>query len=177
MSQDSAQVAPTPSVDPLALAVDSAVTENQGPEALQKAREHGWMEGITIDYNAITDAAPEWASSAAVYEWSGDAGEVGEASATLEVALFESENQQRAGEALGALNLTVTQEGPVKVSPVTMVSEVLHIRHSMLTWLSSRMPVSTQSCLRTSSSAVMTRPLLFRLTVSLLFSRAAISSP
>lgn len=102
--------------------MESAGKPLEDNASYEKARQHGWMEASTIDYSAISAAAPEWASNAAVYEWDDDEGEIGPADTVLEEKLFKAGNQQRAGTSLDALNLTVTQEGPVKVNPVLNVS-------------------------------------------------------
>lgn len=87
-----------------------------------KASEHGWVDIVDTRYGADADSAPQWASSAAVYEWSGDEGEVGPADPRLEQDLFHGENEQRAGAAFDALQLQVDVQGPVKIDPVTKVS-------------------------------------------------------
>lgn len=105
------------------------VAEHHGgvtDEDLEKARNHGWVDASKIDYNAIADAAPQWASSAAVYEWNGDEGEVGPANPFLEEKLFKDAHQPRAGDAFSALQLSVTQEGPIQVKPAMKVSTNPH---------------------------------------------------
>ncbi|KAL1301594.1 hypothetical protein AAFC00_005824 [Neodothiora populina] len=98
-------------------------------EALARAQAHGWSDKSKLDYGAIALAAPSWASDAQVYEWTGDEGEVAPANASLEERLYKDVHHQRAGTAFSALDLSVTQEGPVRIVPVTQFENAgLHPR-------------------------------------------------
>ncbi|KAI5259375.1 DEAD/DEAH box RNA helicase [Aureobasidium subglaciale] len=101
-----------------------AASANTGnPEDLAAAREHGWTEDSALDYNAFnaptSDSNPTWASSAKVYEWDGEEGDVGPADAELEAQLFEGEHN-RAGTALDhIMNFSATVEGPQTYDPIS----------------------------------------------------------
>lgn len=96
----------------------------QSAESIAKARQHGWMEGAKLDYNAIAapaSDAPAWASSAKVYEWADDEGDIGARDEDLEEQLFAK--HAPAGTALDhILNFKATVEGPRQFPPVVSVS-------------------------------------------------------
>lgn len=99
-------------------------------EAIAKARDHGWVETSDLQYDAFI-TQPPWASDAQVYEFRGEEGEVGPVNEALEKQLFGTE-RTRAGDALKALELSVTQEGPTQIKPARNVSESiqLHLAHN-----------------------------------------------
>ncbi|GAB7355990.1 hypothetical protein MBLNU459_g6617t1 [Dothideomycetes sp. NU459] len=101
-----------------AVELNFAANKPDNSEAIAKARGHGWAETADIQYNDLTVSQPAWASDAQVYEFRGDEGEVGPVNEALEQQLFKSEHKTRAGDALAALALTVTQEGPIAIKPV-----------------------------------------------------------
>lgn len=105
--------------------MEQAIPTAGEAEARERATAHGWTDTSKLDYGALTESAPVWASDAVVYEWDGEEGEVGPPNPALEERLFKSENQQRAGAALKALDMNVTQEGPVQISPILKVFQCI----------------------------------------------------
>ncbi|THV76913.1 DEAD/DEAH box RNA helicase [Aureobasidium pullulans] len=92
------------------------------PEDAVAAREHGWGEDEKLDYDAFnaptSDSNPAWASSAQVYEWSGEEGDVGAPDLELEEQLFRN-GQSKAGTSLDhILNFSATLEGPKQFAPI-----------------------------------------------------------
>lgn len=118
--------------EPSELNSPPVVEDPKAAEAREKARQHGWTDTSKVDYSAIAEPEPEWASNAAVYEWTGEEGDIGPVNEDLEEILF-NKHQQRAGNAFNALNLNVTQEGPIQVKPVANVS----LKHGPLATITS----------------------------------------
>lgn len=117
-------------------AVAAPVVDNS--EAIAKARDHGWVETSDIQYDNSA-SQPSWASSAQVYEFRGEEGEVGPINEALEKQLFGGEHRTRAGDSLKALDLSVTQEGPTRIEPARSVSEgVPYLRSNSADRLSVR---------------------------------------
>ena len=106
---------------------DSApLSNNRNPEDLAAARAHGWMEDEKLDYDAFnaatSESKPTWASSARVYEWDGEQGDIGPPDDELEQQLFGGE-QTRAGTSLEhIMNFEAKVEGPKKFDPIGDVS-------------------------------------------------------
>jgi ATP-dependent RNA helicase DDX3X len=98
------------------------VQEETQVEAAKNPREHGWVEKTSYDYETYNKTGKElkdeaaasapvevdeshvmgvdrgaWASSAAIYEWNEEYGDVGPAFLALEEQLFRGEDRMRAG--------------------------------------------------------------------------------
>ena len=99
------------------------VSNMPNPEDVAKVRASGWTEGIKLDYDVLkTGSQPTWASSAAVYEWTGEEGEVGPADEELEKILFDDDARLKVGHAIKQLEIEAYLEGPNQCAPVTSVS-------------------------------------------------------
>ncbi|OJJ44234.1 hypothetical protein ASPZODRAFT_18425 [Penicilliopsis zonata CBS 506.65] len=104
---------------------------NINAEAAALAREKGWNAPEKYDYSKYIIGAPkpgegpepgqlpEWAASAAKYEWSDEYGDVGPANEELEEMLFRNEYINRAGMKLATLqNIEVIAESRERPNPV-----------------------------------------------------------
>ncbi|KAF9889873.1 hypothetical protein FE257_006963 [Aspergillus nanangensis] len=111
---------------------------NKNAEAATAAREKGWGEPAEYDYTVYnagplgpqpgeestttahpTDDLPEWAASAAKYEWNDEYGDVGPENADLEKMLFRNEHINRTGLKLKNLqNIQVIAESHERPNPV-----------------------------------------------------------
>ncbi|KAH0272045.1 DEAD/DEAH box RNA helicase, partial [Aureobasidium melanogenum] len=92
------------------------------PENLAAIRAHGWMENEKLDYDAFnaptSEATPTWAGAAAVYEWTGEEGDIGPPDAELEEQLFGGEHN-RAGTSLDhIMNFKAIIDGPKQYKPI-----------------------------------------------------------
>ena len=87
---------------------------NKNAEASNLAREKGWVPPEQYDYTKYNSAPaekpeevteqseiPEWAASAAKYEWNDEFGDVGPPNKELEDMLFRNEFINRAGLKIG----------------------------------------------------------------------------
>ncbi|KAH0320330.1 DEAD/DEAH box RNA helicase, partial [Aureobasidium melanogenum] len=95
----------------------------RNPEDLAAARAHGWMDDEKLDYDAFnaatSESKPTWASSARVYEWDGEQGDIGPPDAELEEQLFGGDEHTKAGTSLEhIMNFKATVEGPKKFDPI-----------------------------------------------------------
>ncbi|KAI4844990.1 DEAD/DEAH box RNA helicase [Aureobasidium sp. EXF-8845] len=91
-------------------------------EDLAAARAHGWMEDEKLDYDAFnaptSESQPTWASSAKVYEWKGDEGDMGEPDPELEEQLFGGEHSKAGTSLEHIMDFKANVEGPKKFAPV-----------------------------------------------------------
>lgn len=99
----------------------------RNPEDLAAAREHGWMEDEKLDYDAFnaatSESKPTWASSARVYEWDGEQGDIGPPDAELEEQLFGGDEHIKAGTSLEhIMSFKAIVDGPKKFDPIGDVS-------------------------------------------------------
>ncbi|PGH12646.1 hypothetical protein AJ79_04144 [Helicocarpus griseus UAMH5409] len=118
----------------MAEAIDQAAApaSNLNAEAAALAREKGWVEPQRYDYGTynapppkpgddggFTADLPEWASSAAKYEWKEEYGDVGPRNEELENMLFHSEHINRMGDHFERLReIKVTAETTHQPDPV-----------------------------------------------------------
>ncbi|KXT15560.1 hypothetical protein AC579_6533 [Pseudocercospora musae] len=105
--------------------VGSAAGDNGAADAkaadLQRARDAGWTETVAFDYDAFQRTGGNdgnWLGQAAVYEWSGEYGDVAPSVPELEKLLFGTEHKVTEGSNMENLDLTVSLEGPCKVTPI-----------------------------------------------------------
>ncbi|KAF7192805.1 ATP-dependent RNA helicase DBP1 [Pseudocercospora fuligena] len=87
----------------------------------QRARDAGWTETVAFDYDEFQRTGGNdgnWLGQAAVYEWSGDYGDVAPSVPELEKVLFGTEHKVTEGSNMKNLDLTVSLEGPSKVTPI-----------------------------------------------------------
>ncbi|KAI5867575.1 P-loop containing nucleoside triphosphate hydrolase protein [Durotheca rogersii] len=84
----------------------------------------GWGDPVPYDYTE-SDVNREWGSSAQVYEWDGEMGEVGPEIPELEKQLFGSvEQREGAGLDFSAIaEINVTQEGITRIRPIWKFEE------------------------------------------------------
>ncbi|KAL4873589.1 hypothetical protein BDV12DRAFT_160318 [Aspergillus spectabilis] len=117
-----------------ALADVTNTQNNQNDKASAIAREKGWVAPEGYDYEKYTvgppgekpaedleqgEAAPQWAASAAKYEWNDEYGDVGPENSQLEEQLFRSEYINRTGLKIGNLrNVEVIAESRERPSPI-----------------------------------------------------------
>jgi ATP-dependent RNA helicase DDX3X len=96
------------------------------PEDLAAARAHGWMEDEKLDYEAFnaptSETNPTWASSAKVYEWTGEEGDVGPPDTELEEQLFGGEHSKAGTSLQHMMDFEAKVEGPKQFSPIAEVS-------------------------------------------------------
>lgn len=96
------------------------------PENLAAIRAHGWMENEKLNYDAFnaptSESKPTWAGMAAVYEWTGEEGDIGPPDTELEEQLFGGEHN-RAGTSLDhIMNFKAIVDGPKQYKPIDSVS-------------------------------------------------------
>lgn len=99
------------------------------PENVAAIRAHGWMENEKLNYDAFnaptSETTPAWAGAAAVYEWTGEEGDIGPPDAELEGQLFGGEHN-RAGTSLDhILNFKAIIDGPKQYKPIDSVGSFL----------------------------------------------------
>lgn len=97
------------------------VADPGSPEHGKSSRPHvaGWAELGTA---AGHDTSPGgFYGDAAVYEWRGEYGDIGPSVPQLEDQLFGGDHVMRQGDHVENLQLEVTVEGPVKVTPIREV--------------------------------------------------------
>jgi ATP-dependent RNA helicase DDX3X len=103
----------------------AALADLTNPEDLAAARAHGWMEDEKLDYEAFnaptSESHPTWASSAAVYEWKGDEGDIGERDTELEEQLFGAEHSKAGTSLEHIMEFKANVEGPKQFAPITEV--------------------------------------------------------
>ena len=112
------------STAPEANAVDTDAAAAKAAD-IQRARAAGWTETVAFDYDAFQRSGGNdgnWLGQAAVYEWSGDYGDVAPSVPELEKVLFGTEHKVTEGSNMKNLDLTVSLEGPSKVTPIQRVS-------------------------------------------------------
>lgn len=78
-----------------------------------------WTQPSRIDYSAIAATNPTDLHSAA---FTGEEGDIDDVNPAIEAQLFGGARASTAGESLSALNLDVTVESPVNVTPIRKVS-------------------------------------------------------
>ncbi|KAK3335726.1 P-loop containing nucleoside triphosphate hydrolase protein [Cercophora scortea] len=78
----------------------------------------GWVEAAPYDYN--NTAPVEWDGNSRVYEWDGEAGDVGPEYPELELTLFgDPANREHRGIDFSKIaSIQLYQEGPVRVDPI-----------------------------------------------------------
>lgn len=96
------------------------------PENLAAIRAHGWLDTHRLDYDAFnaptSETTPQWAGASAVYEWTGEEGDIGPPDAELEEQLFGGEHN-RAGTSLDhIMNFKAIVDGPQQYKPIDSVS-------------------------------------------------------
>ncbi|EME87037.1 uncharacterized protein MYCFIDRAFT_116498, partial [Pseudocercospora fijiensis CIRAD86] len=86
------------------------------------ARSAGWTETVAFDYDAFQRSGGNdgnWLGQGAVYEWSGEYGDVAPQVPELEAILFGSEFKLREGTHRTNIDdIEVTVEGPTKIAPI-----------------------------------------------------------
>ncbi|KAI4726455.1 DEAD/DEAH box RNA helicase [Aureobasidium sp. EXF-10728] len=101
--------------------VPAASTTGPSPEDLAALQSHGWVKNEAMDYDAYnaptSDLTPTWATTAQVYEWNGEEGDIGPPDAELEQQLFGE--RHRAGTSLDhIMDFRANVEGPRRFSPI-----------------------------------------------------------
>ncbi|CAD0109806.1 unnamed protein product [Aureobasidium uvarum] len=101
--------------------VPAASAAGPSPEDVTALRTHGWTENEKLDYDAYnaapTDITPTWATTAQVYEWNGEEGDVSPPDAELEQQLFGE--RHRAGTSLDhIMDFIANVEGPRQFNPI-----------------------------------------------------------
>ncbi|KAI8632807.1 P-loop containing nucleoside triphosphate hydrolase protein [Xylariaceae sp. FL1651] len=109
---------------------DKSQSNGNGTQAASTATEHrptptaNWGEKIENNYDENNDNV-EWDSSARVYEWDGEEGELGPEHPDLEMILFgkPGERDPRGIDFSKIDNITVTQEGMKRIEPIRLYKD------------------------------------------------------
>lgn len=113
-------------------AADTTAADNTKLEQHQRARDAGWTETTAFDYDSFQRQGGDdgkFLGEAAVYEWSGEYGDVAPEVPELEKILFGTEHRTIEGEHRNNIDLEVGVEGPTSVKPIRTVSHIRHHPH------------------------------------------------